>query len=133
MKKIAIVLFALLPLTVAAQWKNSGKQQQNTMQGWKPGKEIKTRFTVGLHHTGDFYKNSAGFGLGLLFNIGRFSDLLNVSFGAEYIEYLGGDPRPDDTKNSLGIVDGGAQIVIPAYLKLQLLSTSKWTKFFSFI
>jgi hypothetical protein len=27
-------------------------------------------------------------------------------------------------------VDGGAQIVIPAYLKLQLFNTSKWTKFY---
>ena len=129
MKKLLLIVMMALPLTMAAQWK-SNDGQQKPLWGGTPGKEIKTRLTVGLYHSGDFYKNAAGVGLGLFFNIGRFSDLLNLSFGAEYIEYLGGDPRPEDTKNALGIVDGGAQIVIPAYLKLQLFNTSKWTKFY---
>ena len=129
MKKLFVLLFLMLPLGLSAQWRGSdGKEKPQW--GGTPGKDIKTVFTVGLHHTGDFYKSAAGAGLGLMFNIGRFSNMLNASFGVEYIEYLGGDPRPDDTKNALGIVDGGAQVVIPVYLKLQLFNTSQWTKFY---
>ena len=89
-----------------------------------------SRISFGFYHTGDFYKQAVGLGAGLMCNIGAKSDFLNVTFGVEYIEYLGADPRPDDSKNGLGIVDAGAQVVIPAFAKLQLFSTSKWTKFY---
>mgnify|MGYP007101847508 CR=1 FL=1 len=93
-------------------------------------KSENTRFSLGFYHTGDFYKQAAGTGLGLMCNIGAKSDFLNVALGVEYIEYLGADPRPEEKKNGLGIVDAGAQVVIPAFVKLQLFSTSKWTKFY---
>ena len=86
-------------------------------------------FTFGLYHTGDFYK-CLGVGLGMMFNIGRTNDIFNVSLGAEYIEYIAGDPRPDDLKGKTGLVDAGGQVVFPVIAKLQLFRTSKWTKFY---
>lgn len=124
MKKTFILLLTLLPLACMAQWKTSNNQKpinDDSKKGF---------FTMGIYQTTDFYKKAAGIGLGAMANIGRFTDLLNVSFGVEYIEYLAGDPRPDDEKNGLSIVDAGAQLVVPAYLKLNLFRTSKWTKFY---
>ncbi|MBP5507143.1 MAG: hypothetical protein J6Y23_04770 [Prevotella sp.] len=86
-------------------------------------------FTAGFYNTGDYY-NCLGIGMGLMFNIGRTSDMFNVSFGAEYIEYIAGDPRPDELKGKTGLVDAGGQIAFPVMVKLQLFRTSKWTKFY---
>ena len=124
MKKTFILLLTLLPLACMAQWKTSNDQKpinDDSKKGF---------FTFGIHQTTDFYKGATGIGLGMMANIGRFTDLLNVSFGVEYIEYLAGDPRPEDEKNALSIVDAGAQLIVPAYLKLNLFRTSKWTKFY---
>ena len=86
-------------------------------------------FTAGFYNTGDYY-NCLGLGMGLMFNVGRTNDMINVSFGAEYIEYIAGDPRPDELKGKTGLVDAGGQIAFPAMVKLQLFRTSKWTKFY---
>ena len=85
---------------------------------------------LGILHTGDFYKSAAGVGLGVMLNIGRTTQILNAGIGVEYIEYISGDPRPDDQKSKLSIIGAGGQVVIPAYVKLQLFKTSKWTKFY---
>ena len=123
-KTILLTMLTLMTLTVSAQWRTTGYQQQKTTQ--KKGEPF---VTMGIYHTGDFYK-SLGMGLGAMCNIGKTSTPLNLSFGVEYIEYICQDPRPDDKKNSLGVIDGGAQIVFPVWLKLQLFNTSKWTKFY---
>lgn len=86
--------------------------------------------TAGIIHTGDFYKHAAGAGLGVMVNFGRTSHFLNACVGAEYVEYLCGDPRPDDQKGKLPLLGGGGQVVFPALIKLQLFRTSKWTKFY---
>lgn len=119
-------MLAMLPLACMAQWKRISAEPQ------KPKIETSREgfFTMGIHQTMDFYKRAAGVGLGTMANIGSLSDLLNGSVGVEYIEYLAGDPRHEEAKNGLGIVDAGAQLVVPAYLKLNLFRTSKWTKFY---
>ncbi len=128
MRNTWILLLLLSSIMVNAQRPPAGKELSSaTGLGMKADDP---RITFGLYHTGDFYKQAAGLGLGLMCNVGAKSDFLNVSFGVEYIEYLGADPRPEETKNGLGIVDAGAQVVIPAFVKLQLFSTSKWTKFY---
>lgn len=86
-------------------------------------------FTAGIYNTGDYY-NCLGLGLGLMLNIGRSNDVINVSFGGEYIQYIAGDPRPDDLKGKTGLVGAGGQVVFPVIAKLQLFRTSKWTKFY---
>ena len=93
------------------------------------GNKSEPFFTAGIYQTGDYYK-CLGVGLGLLFNLGRTNDMFNLSFGAEYIEYIAGDPRPDDQKGKTGLVDAGGQVVFPVIAKLQLFRTSKWTKFY---
>ena len=86
--------------------------------------------SIGVLHTGDFYKSAAGVGLGLMLNFGRTSNILNGGIGVEYIQYLSGDPRPEDQLSKLTILGAGGQVVVPAYLKMQLFRTSKWTKFY---
>ena len=128
-KSILLLSLALLPLFAHAQWQpvrgqatSTVSSSQNYDNWWS------RRFTVGLTFTGDFYKYSGGVGGGLLFNFGRDTDLLNVSVGAEYIEYLASDPRPEEIKSKLNIVDAGGQLVVPVMAKLLLLRTSKWSK-----
>lgn len=86
--------------------------------------------TAGIYHTGDFYKRAAGAGLGLMVNFGRTSNIFNVSIGAEYVEYICEDPRPEDLRGKLPFIGGGGQVVFPAFLKMQLFPTSSWTKFY---
>ena len=86
--------------------------------------------TAGIYHTGDFYKRAAGTGLGLMVNFGRTSHILNVSIGAEYVEYICEDPRPEDLRGKLPIIGGGGQVIFPAFLKMQLFPTSRWTRFY---
>ncbi len=124
MRKLLFLIWLAMPFAAWAQWRSVPAWQS------KGSSDNDPMVMVGLHHTGDFYNSAAGVGLGLMMNIGHKKDFLNFAFGAEYIEYIGGDPRPDEECNSLGLVDGGAQVVIPATLKLQLFSTSKWTKFY---
>ena len=128
-KSILLLSLALLPLFAHAQWQpvrgqatSTASSSQNYDNWWS------RRFTVGLTFTGDFYKYSGGVGGGLLFNFGRDTDLLNVSVGAEYIEYMASDPRPEEIKSKLNIVDAGGQLVVPVMAKLLLLRTSKWSK-----
>lgn len=128
-KSLLLVALALLPLFALAQWQpvrgqttSSASTNQSYDNWWS------RRFTVGLTFTGDFYKYAGGVGGGLLFNFGRDTDLLNVSVGAEYIEYLASDPRPEEIKSKLNIVDAGGQLVVPVMAKLLLLRTSKWSK-----
>ena len=132
MKKLLVFFIASMPLLAHAQWdtgygttRNSTHVQRMEKENWWDD-----RFTVGIHHTADFYKNSAGVGLGLMFNVGRYTDLINVSFGAECIEYLAGDPRPEDRRNGLSIVDAGTQLVVPVTVKLHLFRTGRETKFY---
>ena len=149
MRKFLFIALMMLPMSMMAQWqvvdadkvkaeKEKAKKEQPVNQpSWraqtskKKATEQKEEptFTFGVYHTADFYK-CAGAGLGLLCNYGRTSDLLNVSFGVEYIEYITGDPRKGNEKNGLGLVDVGGQIALPVILKLQLFKTSKWTKFY---
>lgn len=120
MRNMIVICLLCLPLSVAAQW---GGGSRGTAKSSEPF------VTLGLCHTGDFYK-SLGVGMGLMCNFGRTNDLLNLSFGAEYIEYVGADPRPKDKQGTMGLADIGGQIVFPVMLKLQLFRTSKWTKFY---
>lgn len=132
MRRFFAFLIATMPILAYAQWDtgygttryNNHTQRMENDNWWKD------RFTVGLHHTADFYKNSAGVGLGLLFNVGRYTDLLNISFGAECIEYLAADPRPEESRNALSIVDAGTQLVVPVTVKLHLLRSGRETKFY---
>ena len=117
-----MVLLVLLPAVAMAQWGSVSRTNSSSDNNGKG------RFTVGIHFTGDAYKNSFGFGGGLLLNFGNCSDLVNVVVGAEYIEYLVTDPRPDETKGGFGVIDGGGQLVVPAAVKLLFLRTSKWSK-----
>lgn len=128
-KSLLLVALALLPLFALAQWQpvrgqttSSASTNQSYDNWWS------RRFTVGLTFTGDFYKYAGGVGAGLLFNFGRDTDLLNVSFGAEYIEYLASDPRPEELKSKLNIIDAGGQLVVPVMAKLLFLRTSEWSK-----
>ncbi len=126
-KKIFAVLFtAIVPLSMMAQW--------GTVRGEKPAEKMTSSGSpfvqVGFYHTGDFYKTAAGLGAGLMLNLGRTNDMLNASVGVEFIEYISGDPRPDDEKSKLSVVGSAGQVVVPAFLKLQLFRTSKWTKFY---
>lgn len=147
MKKFLLILLLSIPMTIMANHEevnlNEPTDEINggpikTIEG-VPGTDgqfsLSNRqnyepfFTFGIYHTSDFYK-CFGTGVGLMFNLGKTSHFLNVSFGAEYIEYLAGDPRPDEMKNTLGIVDAGGQVVFPVIAKLQLFRTSNWTKFY---
>lgn len=130
-KSLLLLALMLVPFIASAQWRpvrgqkptaNSSPATQGENNWWK------RRFTVGLTFTGDFYKYAAGFGGGLLFNLGRHTDIINISFGAEYVEYLAADPRPEETRSKLNIVDAGGQLVVPVMAKLLLLRTSKWSK-----
>ena len=147
MRKIFITLLMLIPLASLAnreiittdEWTNEkdgvvSEPMMNISHADTPfamnnRQNYEPFFTFGIYHTSDYYK-CFGTGLGLMFNLGRTSDFLNVSFGAEYIEYLAGDPRPDEKKNTLGIVDAGSQVVFPIIAKMQLFRTSSWTKFY---
>ncbi len=126
-RTILLALLACTPVFALAQWgevrgKAPSAQSSSADNWWKD------RFSLGITFSADFYKYSGGFGGGLLFNIGRFTDLLNVSVGAEYIEYIVSDPRPEDTRSTLNLVDGGGQLVVPVTAKLLLLRTSEWSK-----
>ena len=130
-KSLLLLSLALLPLFAHAQWRPvrgqatsaaSSAQNQDNDNWWS------RRFTVGLTFSADFYKYSGGVGAGLLFNFGRHTDLLNVSIGAEYIEYLASDPRPEELKSKLSILDAGGQLVVPVTAKLIFLRTSEWSK-----
>lgn len=147
MRKIVYILLMLVPMVSMAN------REGNTFDGWTDDhngtpttsiEEVSTTdgqfaidnnqnnepiFTFGLYHTGDYYK-CLGAGLGMMFNIGRTNDIFNVSLGAEYIEYIASDPRPDDLKGKTGLVDAGGQVAFPVIAKLQLFRTSKWTKFY---
>ena len=129
MKKILMLIILALPMAAMAQWSSEGVAYTRKFQN-KKAKNPNPMVTVGFYHTGDFYKNAAGLGGGFILNIGRYQDLLNYSVGVEFIEYLGADPRPEDTRNGLGLASGGGQVVVPAILKLQLFPTSKETKFY---
>ena len=124
-RSFLVMLVACLPLAAMAQWRgeSGGKKDKNTSHNDDPV------VTAGIYHTGDFYKSAAGFGLGLMLNAGRTSNIRNGCVGVEYIEYLSGDPRPEDERSKLPVIGAGGQIVVPAILKLQLFRTSKWTKF----
>ena len=122
-----VLLISFLPFSVSGQWKPAYGHQARSQQ---PTNGNDPLVTFGLYHTGDFYKNSAGFGLGMMCNIGRTTHLINGCFGVEYVEYFCGDPRPDDEKSKLPFIGGAGQVVVPAFLKIQLFPTSKWTKFY---
>lgn len=130
MKKFLTFIILVVPLHMAAQLQNTdfytiSSQQQNKKTTYK-----EPFVTLGLHHTGDFYKKAAGVGLGLIMNIGRYQDLASFTTGVEFIEYLAGDPRPDGENNGLGVVSAGGQVVIPVTARLHLFPTSKQTKFY---
>ncbi|MBR6981030.1 MAG: hypothetical protein IKH88_14510 [Prevotella sp.] len=130
MKKFFIFIMIVVPLQVAAQWQSTSSNLRSS-QPQKKSTTYKEPFvTLGLHHTGDFYKKSAGAGLGLIMNIGRYQDIMSLTAGVEFIEYLTGDPRPDGEDNGLGIVSAGGQVVIPVTARLHLFPTSKQTKFY---
>ena len=149
MRKIFLILMMLVPVAALANWEVVTPEEstdENTVfttpsleetpkaEGLfsfnnRQNKNSEPFFTAGIYQTGDYYK-CLGIGLGLLLNLGRSNDILNVSFGAEYIEYIAGDPRPDDLKGKTGLVDAGGQVVFPVIAKLQLFRTSKWTKFY---
>ena len=128
MKKILLFAFLCLAhLSALAQFGQvRGTDTRHGRAG--NGNDWDKRVTLGVHFTGDAYKYAAGFGAGLLLNIGKSTDLINVVVGAEYIENLAADPRPGEEKGKLGIVDGGGQLVIPAAVKLLILRTSEWNK-----
>lgn len=131
-KKTLALLMLLLPLAAEAQW-NTGygvTRSADNVQRVQKDNWWKDRVTFGLLQTSDFYKNSAGVGLGFLLNFGRYTDIINVSVGAECIEYLAADPRPEDTRNALSIVDAGTQLVVPVALKLNLFRTGRETYFY---
>jgi len=118
MKTILLWAAAIFfPLTMSSQGHGQHKNNDDPV------------VTIGIHHTGDFYKSAAGLGLGMMLNVGRTTHFLNASIGVEFVEYICGDPRPDDQAGKLNILGAGGQVVIPAFLKAQLFRTSKWTKF----
>ena len=126
-----MTLLLVLPLCTMAQWRStSGYSQPRQQQERKKSAYNEPMVTLGLHHTVDFYKRAAGVGLGLMVDIGRYKNLVTFTTGVEFIEYLGGDPRPESEANGLGVVSAGGQVVIPATLRLQLFATSKETKFY---
>ena len=127
-KRLFVVLMtAVVPLAMMAQWSSLGTRNEPPQKKTSSGEPI---VSVGFYHTGDFYKTAAGVGAGLMLTVGRTGDLLNGSIGAEFIEYISGDPRPEDEKSKLSVVGSAGQVVVPAFLKLQLFRTSKWTKFY---
>ena len=126
--RIALALLIIcLPFSASGQWKMTNGDQVRDQQSTNSNNPL---VSFGLYHTGDFYKSAAGFGLGLMCNIGRTTHFVNGSFGVEYVEYFCGDPRPDDQKSKLPFIGGAGQVVVPVFLKFQLFPTSKWTKFY---
>ena len=131
MKKLFVFILLIVPLHMAAQWQNNDSYQATSSQQQKKTTTYKEPLvTVGLHHTGDFYKKAAGVGLGLIMNIGRYKDVMSFTAGVEFIEYLAGDPRPEGEDNGIGVVSAGGQVVIPVTARLHLFPTSKQTKFY---
>lgn len=134
-KTMLLVAFATcLPLAAMAQWgvARNSQQQGQPQQQQKKQKQVGPNdplVTVGILHTGDFYKTAAGVGLGLMCNVGRTTNFINGSVGVEFVEHIGGDPRPADQRGKLPVIGMGGQVVVPAVAKLQLFRTSKWTKF----
>ena len=126
-KSILITLLTILPLLAMAQFGQvRGTNASNSNGNYVGDKD--NRLTLGVHFTGDAYSYVAGFGAGLLLNIGKSTDLINVTVGAQYIENLAADPRPAEERSNVGLVDGGGQLVIPAAVKLLLIRTSQWNK-----